>query len=172
MKVLDREEFHRAVEYAAKKMMVQAQRQADLNRARKIFNNVTYKNVDISFDMYVEVVWGGIAEDTVLVLTGSLPKNNIDYFLEALGKTRPRCPECGSELRIGLVNTHRSNIVGGDYKVYWFCEKNNQKMCTADSAPECDYMGDFSTLNPYELAAEISELTFQEVINKKKGCGK
>jgi len=172
MKVLSREEFHRAAEYAARKMMVQAQRNTDLNRARAIFNNITDKNITDSYNLYVEILKNDITEDTVLTLTDSLPKNNVDYFLEALGKTRPRCPECGSELRIGLVNTHRSNVVGGNYKTYWFCVHNNQKMCTADSPPECDYMGELTELIPYELAAEISELTFQEVINKKKGCGK
>jgi hypothetical protein len=43
-------------------------------------------------------------------------------------------------------------------------------MCTADSPPECDYMGEFTTLIPYELAAETSELTFKEVFKSKKGC--
>ena len=31
------------------------------------------------------------------------------------------CPDCGQPLRIGAVNTHPSNRVGGDARTQWFC---------------------------------------------------
>jgi hypothetical protein len=171
MKILTKEEFDAAVKHAHKMMEVKAKNQFHQRQAKAIFHNLTDRNITLSYMLYMEALMDEYERKTVQALLGHKPSaNEVDFFLDALGKARPKCPQCGMELRIGLLNNHPSSMVGGDYKTYWYCIQNNPKMCV-DEIPRCDYVGDFSKLHPLQLAAEVTGEIAEAITKKTGGCG-
>lgn len=169
MKVLSKKEFEKALKWSAEKMRASSVRKGELMNARKIFHNITDKNITISFAIYEDMLMDDITKETIAELLGSHSGNRIDYLLDALKKTRPLCPMCGRKLKIAFLNTHPASMVGGDYQTYWVCEQNNAKMCKDGEIPECDYMGEFSKLSPEELAADTVR-GVSNAVKEKSGC--
>lgn len=167
MRLISKEEFEKAVRHATEGIQKSAKKEDELIKARQIFHNLTDKNISYSYEMYQKVLMDDIAHNVVDELSGMPYRNEIDYFLEYFKVSRPSCPECGGQLRIGYLNTHRSNSVEG-YNTYWYCIHNDSRMCV-DGMPSCDYCGDFTKLSPFELAAETINATIEGVV--KKGCG-
>lgn len=171
MKVLSREDFDKAVKYSMEKKSLNSKKETEIHRARKIFHNLTDKNISDSYEIYQNVLQDDITANVIEELVGQRYRNEIDHFLHYFKKERPRCPECGANLRIGFLNNHPSNMME-EYKTYWYCEQNNPKMCEDGKFPNCEYVGDFTKLNHYELAAETIANVVEKVKKGCKGCGK
>lgn len=85
-------------------------------RARKIFIPHITKNISIAFELYQEVL---AEQNRVRFLTtvtgGKVPKTWLDQY------ERPKCPECGNDLYLQVINVPEgpSNVYG--YKTCWVC---------------------------------------------------
>ena len=85
-----------------------------LNRARKIFNNLTGNNISASFEAYQEILAEQKRDVRTLVDKGNRPKNILDYY------NRPECPDCGAEMQIRPLPKNEDNV-----KTQLVCTKCN-----------------------------------------------
>lgn len=121
MKKLTREEFNERLRYTVRKLFTDAQRRDRIKRAKKIFNNLTDNNISDSFEIYNEMLaefeW---EKEHRTSIHGRKLRDYMDYMVK-----RPRCPECGSELRLAEVNTFEGDRIeeDPDAKTFWMCPR-------------------------------------------------
>ena len=73
-----------------------------LQRARKIFNNLTGNNISKSFEAYQEILAEQKREVQVSAKQGN--KTILDFY------NRPECPDCGAEMQIRPLPKNEENV--------------------------------------------------------------
>jgi len=151
MKRLTEEEFKEKLKYATKKLFENDMRNDAINRADRIFGNLTDNNISDSFAIYQEILaeWErSIRHDTRV--NGYRGQLLLDHMVK-----RPICPDCGKELFIILVNdTQRNQIEDApEAKSFWACKDT-----------DCGYESELSNKTKYDWAMELPKKNTEEEI--------
>ena len=117
-------------------------RTTEVQKAKKIFGELTEKNVSKAFEAYQEILADEAAD--VFISTafgGRRAKTWVDKF------GRPKCEACGADMRLfpRKINESPEVMVGGNWKSLWVC-------------PECDN----------ELWSEWEWFEWMEALRKDK----
>jgi len=91
-----------------------------LIRARKIFIPNITKNITVAFELYQEVL---AEQERVRFLStvtgGKVSMTWLDQY------ERPKCPECGKDLYLRLINKPKGSSNAHGYKTCWECVEEN-----------------------------------------------
>jgi len=122
-------------------MTPREERQDTIRRARKLYIE-TGKETNLT-DAYQRYLLEHPLEPRHPV---TISKKDTDYAKPKIipEENRPPCPDCGKAMKLGQVNHHKKNMVGGDFRSQWVCPDEKG----------CGYQG------------EYSEMTIQEQIKK------